>query len=83
MTGFITPDPARADPRRNTGGRPTRPRYPIDPTYQSRWLPIGIFDDDLADVFFTASREYHFTLHFNKACPVPTLMRSPVPAPPR
>lgn len=35
-------------------------------TYQSRWLPIGTFNDNLADVFFAASRQYHFTLHFNK-----------------
>ena len=35
-------------------------------TYQSRWLPIGSFDDQLAAALFEASRHYHFTLHFNK-----------------
>ncbi len=35
-------------------------------SYQSRWLPVAAFDDKLADTLFAASREYHYSLHFNK-----------------
>ena len=65
--GFIVPDPRPGQPASqywwvtNQGEVSQFIR-----TYQSRWLPIGSFNDDLADVFFAASRHYHFTLHFNK-----------------
>lgn len=39
-------------------------------SYQSRWLPMHLFDPAsaglLADALFAASRQYRFTLHFNK-----------------
>ncbi|OYN81262.1 FAD-dependent oxidoreductase [Mycolicibacterium sphagni] len=39
-------------------------------SYQSRWLPMHLFDpasaEVLADALFAASRQHRFTLHFNK-----------------
>lgn len=42
-------------------------------SYQSRWLPMSLFEPAagtvLADAMFAASRQYRFTLHFNKGLP--------------
>ena len=64
---FITPDPRPANPRRNTGGRPTRARYRNSSAPTSHaGCRSGSSMTTLRTCSYAASRQYHFTLHFNK-----------------